>query len=118
MDAYLDSHFYFSGKKIVLALNIDLLDSFSSIYSELGADLRLGISTKTIDDISYRFYDFFEGDLDMLSSCGNIDMIVSNSNAKFYAENLDTPLLKAGFPIIDDVAHNYKHYILYVISIS
>ena len=113
MDAYLDAHFYFSGKEIALALGIDLLDSFSAIYSEIGANLKLGIATKAVNDIKYRFLDLSEGDLDLLDNCGNLDMIVSNSNAKFYAENLDIPLLKAGFPIIDEIGHNYKHYILY-----
>ena len=113
MDAYLDAHFYFSGKEIALALGIDLLDSFSAIYSEIGANLKLGITTKAVNDIKYRFLDLSEGDLDLLDNCGNLDMIVSNSNAKFYAENLDIPLLKAGFPIIDEIGHNYKHYILY-----
>ena len=115
MDAYLDAHFYFSGKEIALALGVDLLDSFSAIYSEIGANLKLGITTKAIDaiDIEYGFLNLSEGDLDMLDNCGNLDMIVSNSNAKFYAENLGIPLLKAGFPIIDEIGHNYKHYILY-----
>ena len=115
MDAYLDAHFYFSGKEIALALGIDLLDSFSAIYSEIGANLKLGITTKAIDgiDIEYGFLNLSEGDLDLLDNCGNLDMIVSNSNAKFYAENLGIPLLKAGFPIIDEIGHNYKHYILY-----
>ncbi len=113
MDAYLDAHFYFSGKEIALALGIDLLDSFSSVYSEIGANLKFGITTKVIGDIRYRFLNLCEGDLDMLDTCGNVDMIVSNSNAKFYAENLGIPLLKAGFPIIDEIGHNYKHYILY-----
>jgi nitrogenase molybdenum-iron protein alpha/beta subunit len=54
----------------------------------------------------------------MLDTCGNADMIVSNSNAKFYAENLGIPLLRAGFPIIDEIGHNYKHYILYGGAIS
>ena len=113
MDAYLDAHFYFSGKEIALALGIDLLDSLSAIYSEIGANLTIGISTKVTEDIKYRFLNLREGDLDMLDTCGNIDMIVSNSNAKFYAENLGIPLLRAGFPIIDEIGHNYKHYILY-----
>jgi len=118
MDAYLDSHFYFSGKEIALALGIDLLDSFSAIYSEIGANLKLGISTKVVGDIRYRFSDLREGDLDLLDTCGSADMIVSNSNAKFYAQNLGIPLLKAGFPIIDEIGHNYKHYILYGGAIS
>ena len=113
MDAYLDAHFYFSGKEIALALGVDLLDSFSSVYSEIGANLKLGITTKVIGDIRHRFLDLREGDLDMLDTRGNVDMIVSNSNAKFYAENLGIPLLRAGFPIIDEIGHNYKHYILY-----
>ena len=68
MDAYLDTHFYFLGKDIALALGIDLLDSFSMIYSEMGANLKIGISTKFSDDIKYRFLNFCEGDLDLLES--------------------------------------------------
>ena len=113
MDAYLDAHFYFLGKDIALALNIDLLDSFSTVYSEMGANLRVGISTKFIDDIKFRFLNFYEGDLDLLDSNRNVDLVVSNSNAKFYAKNSGIPLLKAGFPLIDEIGHGYKHYILY-----
>jgi nitrogenase molybdenum-iron protein NifN len=113
MDTYLDAHFYFSGKEIALALNLDLLDSFSEIYSEIGANLKVGISTKFVEDIKYRFLNLYEGDLDVLNACRSIDMIVSNSNAKFYADNLGVPLLKAGFPIIDEIGHNFKNYILY-----
>ena len=113
MDSYLDAHFYFSEKDIALALGIDLLDSFSTIYSEIGANLKLGISTKVSSDIKHRFLNLYEGDLDILAGCGDVDLIVSNSNAKFYALNLGVPLLKAGFPIIDEIGHNFKHYILY-----
>ncbi len=115
MDAYLDSHFYLTGKDIAIALEIDLLDSFSAIYSEIGVNLQTGISTKFDDDVARRFSNFYDGDLDLLckSGNGNIGLIVSNSNAKFYAESLGIPLLKAGFPIIDEIGHNYKQYILY-----
>lgn len=113
MDAYLDAHFYFLGKDVALALGIDLLDSFSTIYSEMGANLKIGISTKLEDDIKFRFLNFYEGDLDILDSKKNVDLIVSNSNAKFYAKSSGIPLLKAGFPLIDEIGHNFKHYILY-----
>ncbi|MHB8232417.1 MAG: nitrogenase iron-molybdenum cofactor biosynthesis protein NifN [bacterium] len=113
MDTYLDAHFYFSGKDIALALGIDLLDSFSTIYSEIGANLKIGISTKVEGDIKHRFLNLYEGDLDMLGSYRNVDLVVSNSNAKFYTERLEIPLLKAGFPIIDEIGHSFKHYILY-----
>ncbi|MCL4498054.1 MAG: nitrogenase iron-molybdenum cofactor biosynthesis protein NifN [Deltaproteobacteria bacterium] len=113
MDAYLDTHFYFLGKDIALALGIDLLDSFSMIYSEMGANLKIGISTKFSNDIKYRFLNFYEGDLDLLDNYRNVDLIVSNSNAGFYVKDFRIPLLKAGFPLIDEIGHGYKHYILY-----
>ncbi len=113
MDSYLDTHFYFLGKDIAMALGVDLLDSFSTIYSELGVNLKVGISTKSIDDIKSRFLNFCEGDLDVLNDNGNIDLIVSNSNAKFYAEKLGIPLLRAGFPLTDKIGYSFKHYILY-----
>ncbi len=113
MDVYLDAHFYFSGKDIAVALGIDLLDSFSTIYSEIGANLKIGISTKYDDGVKSRFSNFYEGDLDLLGAFGKINLIVSNTNAKFYAKKLDIPLLRAGLPIIDEIGHNLKHYILY-----
>jgi nitrogenase molybdenum-iron protein NifN len=113
MDAYLDTHFYFLGKDIALALGIDLLDAFSTIYSEIGANLKIGISTKFERDIRPRFSNFYEGDLDLLDNIGDADLVVSNSNAKFYVKSSGIPLLKAGFPIIDEIGHNHKSYILY-----
>ncbi|MHB1697658.1 MAG: nitrogenase iron-molybdenum cofactor biosynthesis protein NifN [bacterium] len=113
MDIYLDTHFYFSGKDIALALGIDLIDSFSTIYSEIGANLKVGISTKVESDIERRFLNLYEGDLDMLDNYRNVNLVVSNSNARFYTESLKIPLLKAGFPVIDEIGHIFKHYILY-----
>jgi nitrogenase molybdenum-iron protein NifN len=117
MDAYLDSHFYFSGKNIAMALGADLLDSFSAIYGEIGASLEIGITTMTDDRLKGRFEIYEEGDLDLLDELietkGDIDLIISNSNAKYYAEKSGIPLFKAGFPIIDEIGYNFKHHILY-----
>lgn len=114
MDAYLDSHFYFSGKEIVMALGLDLIDSFSEIYSEIGGNLKIGISTSACKEIEKKFSSgLLTEDLDVLDSLDGLDLMVSNSNAKFYAQNLGIPLLKAGFPVIDEIGHSYKNYILY-----
>ncbi len=121
MDAYLDSHFYFLGKNIAMALGIDLLDEFSAVFNEIDCGLKIGITTKTDQNIKKNIKNMFEifdeGDIDLLDELtfdtGGIDLLISNSNAKYYAEKLGIPLFKAGFPIIDELGHNFKHFILY-----
>lgn len=113
MDAYLDSHFYFSGKNIAIALSEDWADSFSTVYSEIGANIEICVTTRLNNDIKRRCTKYFEGDLDLLDNYTDLDLIISNSNAKFYAKNLGIPLFKTGFPVIDCLGNGFKHYILY-----
>ncbi len=119
MDAYLDTHFYFLGKNIAIAEGIDILDSFSEVLSEVGANIKIGVTTsKAYENLKNRFEILTEGDIDsfgeLIESDGNgIDLVISNSNAEYTAEKIGVPILKVGFPLIDRIGHNFKHYILY-----
>ena len=119
MDAYLDTHFYFLGKNIAIAEGIDILDSFSEVLNEVGANIKIGVTTsKAYENLKNRFEILTEGDIDLfgelIESDGNeIDLVISNSNAGYTAEKIGVPILKAGFPLIDRIGHNFKHYILY-----
>ena len=119
MDAYLDSHFYFLGKNIAIAEGIDILDSFSEIFAEVGANIKIGVTTSSsYVNLKNRFEILTEGDIDLFGELieadgNNIDIVISNSNAKYTAEKIGVPILKAGFPLIDQIGHNFKHRILY-----
>jgi len=119
MDAYLDTHFYFLGKNIAIAEGIDILDAFSEVLSEVGANIKIGVTTsKAYENLKNRFEILTEGDIDLfgelIESDGNdIDLVISNSNAGYTAEKMGVPILKVGFPLIDRIGHNFKHYILY-----
>ncbi|MHB1679420.1 MAG: nitrogenase iron-molybdenum cofactor biosynthesis protein NifN [bacterium] len=119
MDAYLDSHFYFLGKNIAIAEGIDILDSFSEIFAEVGANIKIGVTTsKSYENLKNRFEILAEGDIDLFGELieadgSNIDIVISNSNAEYTAEKIGVPILKAGFPLIDLIGHNFKHRILY-----
>jgi nitrogenase molybdenum-iron protein NifN len=119
MDAYLDTHFYFLGKNIAIAEGIDILDSFSEVLCEVGANIKIGVTTsKAYENLKNRFEILAEGDIDLFSELiksddDGIDLVISNSNAGYTAEKIGAPILKVGFPLIDRIGHNFKHYILY-----
>ncbi|MEO3947389.1 nitrogenase iron-molybdenum cofactor biosynthesis protein NifN [Gorillibacterium sp. CAU 1737] len=104
MDAMLDAHFVFGGKKIALALEADHLAVQESWFREMGAkpDHRIAaarpyaggkLSTGTmIGDL---------GDLEELAASGGADLWISNSHGEQGAHRRDIPFLPCGFPIFD-----------------
>ncbi|WP_058301899.1 nitrogenase iron-molybdenum cofactor biosynthesis protein NifN [Gorillibacterium timonense] len=103
MDAMLDAHFVYGGKKIALALEADHLGVLEGWFREMGArpDIRVAaarphsggkLSPGTlIGDL---------GDLEDLSADG-VDLWVSNSHGEQGAHRLGVPFVPCGFPIFD-----------------
>ncbi|MFW6315493.1 MAG: nitrogenase iron-molybdenum cofactor biosynthesis protein NifN [Cyanobacteriota bacterium] len=109
-DAILDSHFYLGGKKISLALEPDLLYQTSWLLQEMGANIQAAVTTSKspllnnlpVDKVTIG--DF--GDLETLAP--NSDLIITNSQGKLIADNLNIPLYRLGFPIYDRLGNGTR----------
>ncbi|ACK70543.1 nitrogenase molybdenum-iron cofactor biosynthesis protein NifN [Gloeothece citriformis PCC 7424] len=102
-DAILDSHFYFGGKQICLAMEPDLLYSTSWLLKEMGAVIKAAVTTTK----SPLLYDLPVesvkiGDLQDLEDLAvGSDLIITNSHGKGISDRLGIPLYRMGYPIFD-----------------
>lgn len=117
-DAMLDGHFHFSGKKVAIAAEPDLLYAMSAFYAGLGASVTAAVTTTahstvldripadrvTIGDLR---------DLEDEAAANGCDLIVTHSHGRQAAERLGVPLMRVGFPIFDRLGSQHRRTILY-----
>ncbi|MFT8736727.1 MAG: nitrogenase iron-molybdenum cofactor biosynthesis protein NifN [Zymomonas mobilis] len=113
VDAMLDGHFYFGGKKVAIAADPDLLVSLARFFHSMGAIISVAIASTShspdLKDIPTE--KVIIGDLadfeDAVREKG-ADMLVTHSHGRQASERLGIPLLRVGFPIFDRIgnAHN------------
>lgn len=109
-DAILDSHFYFGGKRICLAMEPDLLYSTSWLLKEMGAVIQTAVTTTK----SPLLYDLpvesvMLGDLqDLEDFAVGSDLIITNSHGKGVSERLHIPLYRMGYPIFDRLGNGQQ----------
>jgi len=92
IDGMRDAHFYYSSKKICLALENDLSLQAASWLDEMGADIQM--------------VNVNSGDL--FSIQGDFDLLISNSHAEDTAKRLGVPLYQMGFPVYKVLGNNHK----------
>jgi nitrogenase molybdenum-iron protein NifN len=109
-DAILDTHFYFGGKRVCLALEPDLLYQTSWLLKEMGVEIQGAVtSTKSpilsdlpIDTVTL-------GDLEDLQDLApGSDLIITNSRGKNLAQQLHIPLYRMGYPIFDRLGNGQR----------
>ncbi len=115
LDAMLDGHFYFAGKKLAVAAEPDLLLSITTLASELGARIVAAVTTASGSRaIDLAPADVIVGDLgDLEDMAGEADMIVTHAHGRQAAERLGVPHLRVGFPIFDRLGAAYRTSIGY-----
>jgi len=103
VDAMLDGHFFFGGKKVAIGAEPDLLWSLGSFFAEMGATLCAAVTTTE----SFRLEalpvdEVLIGDLeDLERRAEGCDLLVTHSHGRQAAERLGIPLFRAGLPIFD-----------------
>ncbi|MBD2577791.1 nitrogenase iron-molybdenum cofactor biosynthesis protein NifN [Oscillatoria sp. FACHB-1406] len=114
-DAMLDTHFYFSRKRISLALEPDLLYQTSWLLHEMGAEIQAAVTTTAsplLEDLPVDSVTV--GDLDDLENLApGSDLLIANSNAKSIAKTLDIPLYRMGYPIFDRLGNGQRYWVGY-----
>ncbi|MGD1898956.1 MAG: bifunctional nitrogenase iron-molybdenum cofactor biosynthesis protein NifEN [Phormidesmis sp.] len=109
-DAILDTHFFFNGKRIALALEPDLLHTVTWWLATTGANIHAAVTTtksKLLKDLPIDTVTI--GDLeDFEELAQGADLLIAPSSAKALSARLDIPLYRMGFPIFDRLGNGHR----------
>jgi nitrogenase molybdenum-iron protein NifN len=103
LDAMLDGHFHFGGKKIAIGAEPDLLWMMASFLTEMGSRVTAAVTT-TLSPVLERMptEEVLIGDLeDLEQRASGCDLLVTHSHGRQAAERLEVPLFRAGIPMFD-----------------
>lgn len=109
-DAMLDTHFYFGGKRVAIALEPDLLYSTAWWFHSTGAEIQAAVSpTKSPLLKALPLERAHVGDLeDFEELAAGADLLVSNSKARPLARRLGIPLFLQGFPMLNHLGNGHQ----------
>ncbi len=103
VDAMLDGHFHFGGKRIAIGAEPDLLWSIGSFLTEMGATVAAAVTTTASPLLeSFPAEEVVIGDLeDLEQRAAGADLIITHSHGRQTAERLGIPLYRFGLPMFD-----------------
>jgi len=116
-DAMLDTHFMLTQARIAIAADADLLNAFVHLFAEMGAEVTAAVASERAPVLSctpvaeVRIGDL--EDLETLISANGADLLIGNSHAVESANRLGLPLLRAGFPLYDQIGAHQRTWIGY-----
>jgi nitrogenase molybdenum-iron protein NifN len=103
VDAMLDGHFFFGGKKIAIGAEPDLLWSIGSWLAEMGAEISAAVTT-TESPLLERLpaEEVLIGDLEDLElRATGCDLLITHAHGRQMAERLELPFVRMGLPTFD-----------------
>jgi nitrogenase molybdenum-iron protein NifN len=103
VDAMLDGHFHFGGKRIAIGAEPDLLWSVGCWLTEMGATLEAVVTT-TDSPLLERMpaEEVLIGDLeDLEQGAKGCDLLITHSHGRQAAERLKIPFYRMGLPMFD-----------------
>jgi nitrogenase molybdenum-iron protein NifN len=115
VDAMLDGHFQFGGRKIAIGAEPDLLWAMSSWLTELGCEIAAAVTT-TSSPLLERVpaAEVIIGDLeDLETRAPDCDLIITHSHGRQPAERLGVPLFRLGIPTFDRLGTGHQMTIGY-----
>jgi nitrogenase molybdenum-iron protein NifN len=103
IDAMMDGHFYFGGKRVAIAAEPDLLFAMSHWLHEMGCEVQVAVTTEQSPVLeSIPVDEVLLGDLeDLEQRAVGADLIVTHSHGRQAAERLHIPLFRIGIPNFD-----------------
>ncbi|MFM2418058.1 MAG: Nitrogenase iron-molybdenum cofactor biosynthesis protein nifN [Pseudomonadota bacterium] len=118
VDAMLDGHFWFSGRRLAMAADPDLLLALSTFFTALGATVAVAVTTtKGAGSLAQVPADqVLVGDLadfERLAKDALVDLLVTHSHGRMASDRLGVPLYRVGFPIFDRLGHALRSSIGY-----
>ncbi len=103
VDAMLDGHFFFGGKKIAIGAEPDLLFAAASWLAEMGCELSALVTT-TKSPVLARLpaSEVLIGDLeDLEERAKGCDLLITHSHGRQAAQRLAIPFYRMGIPMFD-----------------
>lgn len=103
LDAMLDGHFYFGGKRVAVGAEPDLLFDLGSFLMEMGCEIGVAVTTMPSPVLAgMACEEVLVGDLgDLEARAAGCDLLVTHSHGRQAAERLGIPLHRAGIPMFD-----------------
>ncbi|SMH53289.1 nitrogenase iron-molybdenum cofactor biosynthesis protein NifN [Azospirillum agricola] len=110
VDGMLDGHFFYSRKRIAVALEPDLLYAVTSFLADMGAEVVAAVSpTQNAVLERLKAATVMVGDhSDVETLARDADLIVSNSHGRQGAARLGVPLHRMGLPMFDRLGAGLK----------
>lgn len=110
VDAMLDGHFHFGGKKVAIGAEPDLLWAIGAWLTEMGAHLQAAITTtqsKILENLAID--EVLIGDLEDLELRGKgADLLMTHSHGRQASERLGVPLYRLGLPTFDRLGAGHE----------
>ncbi|MHB1743220.1 MAG: nitrogenase iron-molybdenum cofactor biosynthesis protein NifN [Acidobacteriaceae bacterium] len=110
VDAMLDGHFHFGGKKVTLAAEPDLLAAMAHWLHEMGCEIQSAVTTTqspVLEGIPAE--EVLVGDLEDLElRAAGADLMVTHSHGRQAAERLKVPLFRVGIPVFDRLGAGHQ----------
>lgn len=103
VDAMLDGHFFFGGKKIAIGAEPDLLFATASWLAEMGCELSaLVTTTKSPVLAELPASEVLIGDLeDLEERAKGCDLLITHSHGRQAAQRIAIPFYRMGIPMFD-----------------
>jgi nitrogenase molybdenum-iron protein NifN len=103
VDALLDGHFFFGGKRIAIGAEPDLLWSVSIWLAEMGCTISSAVTTTQSPLLEQMPAEtVLIGDLeDLERDAADCDLLITHSHGRQAAERLHVPLFRMGIPMFD-----------------
>jgi nitrogenase molybdenum-iron protein NifN len=103
VDAMLDGHFFFGGKRVAIGAEPDLLWSIASWLTEMGCTIGAAVTTTHSPILQRLPVDtVLIGDLeDLERDAGDCDLLITHSHGRQAAERLHIPFFRMGIPMFD-----------------
>jgi nitrogenase molybdenum-iron protein NifN len=105
VDAMLDGHFHFGGKRVAIGAEPDLLFAISQWLTEMGAEVTAAVTT-THSPLLEKIIteEVLIGDLeDLETRAAGCDLLITHSHGRQAAERLHIPLYRTGLPMFDRI---------------
>ncbi len=115
VDAMLDAHFFFGGKKVAIGAEPDLLWSLGKWFAELGCEIAAAVTTTHSTALeSLPCEEVLIGDLeDLESRAKGADLLVTHSHGRQAAQRLGIPFFRAGIPCFDRLGAAHRLHVGY-----
>ena len=103
VDAMLDGHFFFGGKKVAIGAEPDLLWQMGSWLTEMGCEIAAAVTTTASPMLEKMpAAEVVIGDLeDLESRAAGCDLMITHSHGRQAAQRLGIPFIKMGLPLFD-----------------